>query len=99
MDSLHHNLEPDQELIDIGSTLSCGWGQSGKVGSDYGLSSLHPNHYRREMGGRKEVPGGLVVACGGGSILLELGKEILNQMPRLVEMTIEDRRFLAVRTP
>lgn len=50
------------------------------------------------MDGGEEVAGGLVVACGDSSILLELGEEILNQVPRLVEMTIEGRCFLAVRT-
>jgi hypothetical protein len=40
----------------------------------------------------EEVPGGLVVACRNGSVLLQLGKEAFNQMPGFVEVTIEIAR-------
>jgi hypothetical protein len=38
---------------------------------------------------REEVAGGLVIACGDGSKLLEFGKEVLNQMPCRVSVTVE----------
>src|SRR4029453_1550185 len=47
------------------------------------------------MDGGEEVAGGLVVACGDGAILLELGEEVLDQMARLVEVSIERSRRAA----
>jgi hypothetical protein len=41
------------------------------------------------MHGGEEVSGGLVVTGGDRSVLLEFGEEVLDQMPRGVEMAIE----------
>lgn len=46
------------------------------------------------MDGAKEVARGLVVACGYGSVLLELGKEVLDHMPRLVQGFVVFARLL-----
>ena len=47
------------------------------------------------MDGGEEVAGGLIVAGCDGAKLLELGEEILDQMPGLVEVFVEGARRLA----
>ena len=44
------------------------------------------------MDAGEEVSGGLVIACRNGSVLLQLGKEVLDQMPRFVEVVVEVTR-------
>jgi hypothetical protein len=48
------------------------------------------------MDSGEEVLGGFVVARGNGAELLELGEEILDQVPGLVELAIVVPRSLAV---
>ena len=40
------------------------------------------------MDGAEEIAGRFVVACGDGAVLLEAGKEVLDQVPSLVEIAI-----------
>ena len=47
------------------------------------------------MNAGQETSRGLVVASGNGAELLELGEEILDQMPGLVEVFVEGPRCLA----
>ena len=48
------------------------------------------------MDGAEEVHRPLVVSCGDGSELLELGEEVLDQVACLVEVTVVGARLLAV---
>ena len=41
------------------------------------------------MDGGEEVSGGLVVACGNSSVLLELAEEVLHQVARLVHLPVK----------
>ena len=52
------------------------------------MSSIEPNDGGGEVNGGEEVAGGLVVAGGDGAELLELGEEILDQVARLVEVSV-----------
>jgi len=40
------------------------------------------------MDGAKEVDGGFVVACSNGTVLLQPGKEVLDQMAGLIQMPV-----------
>lgn len=46
------------------------------------------------MDGPQEVASGLVVARGNGSVLFQARKEVLNQMARLVQVTVTFARLL-----
>ena len=48
------------------------------------------------MDGTEEVASALVIAGGDGPELLQLGEEVLDQMTRLVEVTVVGARLLAV---
>ena len=50
------------------------------------------------MDGGEEVSGGFVVAGGDGAELLEFGEEILDQMARFVEVSVEVARQVAMRS-
>jgi hypothetical protein len=52
------------------------------------VSSIEPNDCCGQMDSGEEVLGGFVVAGGDGAELLELGEEILDQVPGLVELAI-----------
>ncbi len=49
------------------------------------------------MNGGEKVPCGLVVSGRDGAELLELGEEVLNEVARLVEVSVEVARQPAVR--
>lgn len=49
------------------------------------MSSIEPNGCGGEVDGGEEVSRGLVVAGGDGAELLELGEEVFDEMPGLVE--------------
>lgn len=48
------------------------------------------------MDGGQEVTGGFVITCGDGTILLEPGKEVLDQVAGFVEFLVVGARVLAV---
>src|SRR3954453_18274375 len=56
------------------------------------MSSLEPDERGGEVNGGQEASCGLVVAGGNGPELLELGKEVLDQMPGLVELFVKGAR-------
>ena len=60
------------------------------------MSSIEPNDSGGEVNGGEKVSAGFVVARGDGAKLLELGEEILDQMARLVEVTVIVAADLAV---
>src|SRR3954452_15277907 len=60
-----------------------------------GLSSIEPDESGGQVNAGQETSRGLVVASGNGPELLELGEEILDQMPGLVEVFVEGARCLA----
>src|SRR5215204_3934977 len=60
-----------------------------------GVSSIEPDESGGEVNAGKEAAGGLVVAGGDGPELLELGKEVLDQVPGLVEVFVKGARYLA----
>lgn len=51
------------------------------------------------MDSTQEVASGLIVACRNRPVLLQLGEEVLYQMPRFVEMFVVINRFVATRLP
>jgi len=53
------------------------------------VSSIEPNRAGGEINGSEEVAGGLVIASGDGTKLLEFGEEVLDQVARFIEMPIE----------
>ena len=57
-----------------------------------GVSSIEPNDSGGEVNRGEEVAGGLVIAGGDGTELLEPGEEILDQMARFVEVAIVGAR-------
>lgn len=59
------------------------------------MSSIEPNDGSGEVDGGEEVAGGFVVAGGDGAVLLELGEDVLDQVPRLVELLVIEARLLA----
>src|SRR3982751_5069924 len=59
------------------------------------MSSIEPDERGGEVNAGQEASCGLVVAGGNGPELLELGKEVLDQMPGLVEVFVEGARRLA----
>src|SRR3712207_4791744 len=59
------------------------------------MSSIEPDGYGGQVNAGQEASRGLVVAGGDGPELLELGKEVLDQMPGLVEVFVEGARCLA----
>src|SRR5215207_388457 len=59
------------------------------------MSSIEPDGYGGEVNTGQEASGGLVVAGGDGPELLELGEEVLDQMPGLVEVFVKGARCLA----
>ena len=60
------------------------------------MSSIKPNDGGCEVDGAEKVARGFVVASCEGAILLELGEEIFNQMPRLIEVLVVAAGSLAV---
>jgi hypothetical protein len=56
------------------------------------MSSIEPDESGGEMNAGQEASCGLVVAGGDGPELLELGEEVLDQMPGLVEVSVEGAR-------
>ncbi len=52
------------------------------------MSSIEPNGCGGEMDSGEEVLGGFVIAGRDGAELLELGEEVLDQVPGLVEIAI-----------
>ena len=59
------------------------------------MSSIEPDERGGEVNAGQEASCGLVVAGGNGPELLELGEEVLDQMPGLVEVLVEGARCLA----
>ncbi len=60
------------------------------------MSSIEPNDSGGEVNGGEKVSAGFVVARGDGAKLLEFGEEILDQVARLVEVTVIVAADLAV---
>src|SRR3954452_7157635 len=58
------------------------------------MSSIEPDERGGEVNAGQEASCGLVVAGGNGPELLELGEEVLDQMPGLVEVFVEGARRL-----
>ena len=56
------------------------------------MSSIEPDESGDQVNAGQEASCGLVVAGGNGPELLELGEEVLDQMPGLVELFIEGAR-------
>src|SRR5215212_1544665 len=56
------------------------------------MSSIEPDESGGEVNAGQEASCGLVVAGGNGPKLLELGKEVLDQMPGLVEVFVKGAR-------
>ena len=52
------------------------------------MSSLEPNDSGSQMDGAQEVARGLVVAHGNGAVLLEPGKEVLDQVTGPVQVAV-----------
>ena len=61
------------------------------------MSSIEPNDCCGEVNGGEKIAGGFVIACGDGAKLLELGEEVLDEVARLVDVTIEVSWCAAVR--
>src|SRR4051795_4116788 len=59
------------------------------------MSSIEPDESGGEVNAGQEASCGLVVAGGDGPELLELGEEVLDQMPGLVEVFVKGARCLA----
>jgi hypothetical protein len=60
------------------------------------VSSIKPDGSGGEVDGGEEISGGLVVARGDGSELLELAEEVLNQVTLFVELSVEFARRQAI---
>src|SRR4051794_19833189 len=58
------------------------------------MSSIEPDESGGEVNAGQEASCGLVVAGGNGPKLLELGEEVLDQMPGLVEVIVKGARCL-----
>ena len=58
------------------------------------MSSIEPDGYGGQVNAGQEASRGLVVAGGDGPELLELGEEVLDQMPGLVEVFVKGARRL-----
>src|SRR3954451_24206780 len=58
------------------------------------MSSIEPDDCGGQVDAGQEASCGLVVAGGNGPELLELGEEVLDQMPGLVEVFVEGARCL-----
>lgn len=52
------------------------------------MSSIEPDHGGSNVDGTQKVADRFVVARGNGPVLLELGEEVLDQMPGLIEMLV-----------
>jgi hypothetical protein len=61
------------------------------------VSSIEPNGSSSEINGSQKVAGGLVVAGGNGPELLELTKEVLDQMARLVQVFVVVAQCFSIR--
>ena len=53
------------------------------------MSSIGPSDSGSQMDGAQEVTCGLIVARGNGAVLLEPGKEVLDQMTGLVQLAVQ----------
>ena len=60
------------------------------------MSSIKPAQDGDQIEGRKEVPGGLVIACGDCSELFDPAKEVLDQMASFVQRFVELSGVLAM---
>src|SRR3954452_15648165 len=59
------------------------------------MSSIEPDESGDQVNAGQEASCGLVVAGGDGPELLELGEEVLDQMPGLVEVCVKGARCRA----
>src|SRR4051795_11823956 len=59
------------------------------------MSSIEPDESGGQVNAGQEASCGLVVAGGDGPELLELGEEVLDQVPGLVEVFVKGARCLA----
>ncbi len=59
------------------------------------MSSIEPDGYGGQVNAGQKASCGLVVSGGNGPELLELGEEVLDQMPGLVEVFVKGARCLA----
>jgi hypothetical protein len=59
------------------------------------VSSIEPDESGGKVNAGQEASCGLVVAGGDGPELLELGEEVLDQMPGLVEICVKGARYLS----
>src|SRR3954449_11035306 len=59
------------------------------------MSSIEPDESGGKVNAGQEASCGLVVAGGNGSELLELGEEVLDEVPGLVEVFVKGARCLA----
>src|SRR3982751_6112848 len=59
------------------------------------MSSIEPDESGGEVNAGQEASCGLVIAGRNGPELLELGEEVLDQMPGLVEVFVKGARYLA----
>src|SRR5829696_9406066 len=62
------------------------------AGPHYGVSSIEPDESSGQVNAGQEASRGLVIAGGNGPKLLELGEEVLDQMPGLVEVFVKGAR-------
>src|SRR5215212_1063215 len=60
----------------------------------YGVSSIEPDESGGEVNAGQEASSGLVIAGGDGPELLELGEEVLDQMPGFLEVFVKGARCL-----
>jgi hypothetical protein len=60
------------------------------------VSSIKPDHRGDPINGTQEVACSFVVASGDAAVLLELGKEVFDQVPCFVEMAVVLSRLFAV---
>ena len=61
------------------------------------MSSIKPDDSSSEIDGTQKVSASLIVACGNGSILLEFGKEVLNQVARFVQYLVILTQVFTIR--
>ena len=61
------------------------------------MSSIKPNNGCGQIDGAEEVLGRLVVTRGDGTILFEASEEVLDQVPRLVDVAVVGTLHLAGR--
>jgi hypothetical protein len=60
------------------------------------VSSIKPNDGSRKINSTQKIPRSFIVTGGNGSILLELGKKVLNQITSFVQLLVIFPWLLAV---